>query len=44
MVLIKPRVINIASDNIVEEIDTQFDFNPTITKFPELLLLKNILV
>lgn len=36
----QPRVINIASDNIVERLDTQFDFNPTITKFPEVTITK----
>ena len=36
----QPRVINTASDNIVERLDTQFDFNPTITKFPEVTITK----
>ena len=36
----QPRVINIVSDNIVERLDTQFDFNPTITKFPEVTITK----
>lgn len=36
----QPRVINIASDSIVERLDTQFDFNPTITKFPEVTITK----
>ena len=36
----QPRVINIASDNIAERLDTQFDFNPTITKFPEVTITK----
>ena len=36
----QPRVINIASDNIIEKLDTQFDFNPTITKFPEVTITK----
>ena len=36
----QPRVINIVSDNIVERLDNQFDFNPTITKFPEVTITK----
>jgi hypothetical protein len=36
----QPRVINIAADNIVERLDTQFDFNPTITKFPDVTITK----
>lgn len=36
----QPRVINIASDNIVKRLDAQFDFNPTITKFPEVTITK----
>ena len=36
----QPRVINIASDTIAERLDTQFDFNPTITKFPEVTITK----
>lgn len=36
----QPRVINIVADDIVERLDTQFDFNPTITKFPEVTITK----
>ena len=36
----QPRVINIAADNIVERLDTQFDFNPTITEFPYVTITK----
>ena len=36
----QPRVINIATDNIVERLDTQFDFNPTITEFPYVTITK----
>lgn len=36
----QPRVINIVSDNIVERLDTQFDFNPTITEFPYVTITK----
>lgn len=36
----QPRVINIAADNIVERLDTQFDFSPTITEFPYVTITK----
>lgn len=36
----QPRVINIESKTIVKNKDTQFDFNPTITKFPEVNITK----
>ena len=36
----QPRVINIKSDSILEKVDTQFDFNPTITKFPNVTITK----
>ena len=36
----QPRVINIAADDIIERLDTQFDFNPTVTKFPEVTITK----
>lgn len=36
----QPRVINIAAEDIIERPDTQFDFNPTITKFPEVTITK----
>lgn len=36
----QPRVINIVADDIIERLDTQFDFNPTVTKFPEVTITK----
>ena len=36
----QPRVINIASESIIDRLDTQFDFNPTISKFPEVSITK----
>ena len=36
----QPRVINIVADDIVEKLNTQFDFNPTVTKFPDVTITK----
>lgn len=36
----QPRVINIVADDIVERLNTQFDFNPTVTKFPDVTITK----
>lgn len=36
----QPRVINIAAEDIIERLDTQFDFNPTITEFPYVTITK----
>ena len=36
----QPRVINIVADDIVERLNTQFDFNPTIAKFPNVTVTK----
>lgn len=36
----QPRVINIKSDNILEGVDTQFDFNPPVNVFPDVTITK----
>ena len=36
----QPRVINIASEDIKKRYDTQFDFNPSVVKFPKVTITK----
>lgn len=36
----QPRVINIVGKNVIEGFDTQFDFNPTVNKFPNVTITK----
>jgi hypothetical protein len=36
----QPRVINIMADNIVDNLNTQFDFVPTVNKFPRVTIEK----